>query len=488
MKNLYEVLNINKNSSEKEVRERYFSLVKKYSPEKNPKKFMEIREAYDILNNFEKRKDYDSKLQEELKKQYGQIEKLEKEADELSSNVEYDKAIKIYKEILRIDCSLENIESKLATILIKNNELKEAEEILKKLLNANDKLEYNKSLAEINYLRKDYESAEKYILKIKSLKNENKDIILGLADIYAENGEYIKLENTIYEFLGKYENNFRIFTYSLILINNYIYKENEYKIQRLLRKNLSKVDEKSNIKEYVIKESIKLAYKLYFENMSNAFIIISENIRRLGNKKLEGILFIEGNNDLNKKNELFKLIEDRNVIDVLKEPIIFNFIRYKEEIFKRRKVENISEIKNYAINEPDRVLNSVRILREKYSNLYYMIDKIYISIENIANNSIEYEKENFGSKLKNEENTDSNNFDFDELKIKLEENVGKLKDNLSKSLEKGKEKLANGKESFAIEMEKKIDVMKNKSIYEMVSDISPNFMNKMEGFIKKNRK
>ena len=51
MKNLYEVLNINKNSSEKEIKDRYMTLVRKYPPEKEPQKFAEIREAYEILCN-----------------------------------------------------------------------------------------------------------------------------------------------------------------------------------------------------------------------------------------------------------------------------------------------------------------------------------------------------------------------------------------------------------------------------------------------------
>ncbi|WP_300276154.1 J domain-containing protein [Peptacetobacter sp.] len=481
MKNLYKILNININSSKKEVKARYFKLVKKYSPEKNPEKFVEIREAYEILMDSKLREEYNFKLQEELEKQNMQIKKLEKEADELSLNAEYEKAIKIYKKILKINYSKESIKSKLSTVLIKNNKFKEAEEILKELLKDSDKLEYNINLAEMYYMKKDYVNAEKYILKIKSLKKENEDINLMLANIYAENGEYLKLENIIYEFLDKYENNFKIFRYSLILIDNYMYKGNEYKIQYLLEKNLNRVYKNSNIKDYVIKESIRLAYKLYYENMFDAFTIISDNLNRLGNRNLEGILLIEKNNDFDKKNELFRLLEDKDIMDILKEPIIFNFIKYKEELFKVKKNENINEIKNCIINDPEKILISVEKIRENYTNLYSMIDKIYIAIEKFANNSINYKKDDFDFKLKYEEKDNLASYDFDELKIKYEEKLLTLKENLSKNL-------IDRKENFVIGVEKKIDDMKNKSIYEMIEEISPSFINKIEGFIKKNRK
>ena len=63
--NYYDVLNINKNSTEKEIKKAYRKLAVKYHPDKNPgnidaqEKFKQISEAYEILSDKNKRKNYD---------------------------------------------------------------------------------------------------------------------------------------------------------------------------------------------------------------------------------------------------------------------------------------------------------------------------------------------------------------------------------------------------------------------------------------------
>ncbi len=65
IKDYYEILGINKESSESQIKTAYRDLAKKYHPDKNPgnkeaeKKFKEITEAYEVLSNTQKRKQYD---------------------------------------------------------------------------------------------------------------------------------------------------------------------------------------------------------------------------------------------------------------------------------------------------------------------------------------------------------------------------------------------------------------------------------------------
>lgn len=64
-KDLYAVLGLDKTATNKEIRSAYRQLSLKYHPDKNPgsdeahEKFLEIGEAYEILNNAEKRSNYD---------------------------------------------------------------------------------------------------------------------------------------------------------------------------------------------------------------------------------------------------------------------------------------------------------------------------------------------------------------------------------------------------------------------------------------------
>ena len=67
-KNYYDILKIKKNASLEEIKKSYKKLARKWHPDKNvnnkeisEKKFKEISEAYNVLSDDTKRKDYDLK-------------------------------------------------------------------------------------------------------------------------------------------------------------------------------------------------------------------------------------------------------------------------------------------------------------------------------------------------------------------------------------------------------------------------------------------
>ena len=66
MKNLYDILGVNKNASETDIKSQYRKLARKYHPDLNKdnkeaaEKFKEISGAYDILGDKDKRKKYDN--------------------------------------------------------------------------------------------------------------------------------------------------------------------------------------------------------------------------------------------------------------------------------------------------------------------------------------------------------------------------------------------------------------------------------------------
>ena len=65
-KNYYEILGVNKNASDDEIKKAYRSLAKKYHPDLNPgnaeaaEKLKSVNEAYSVLSDKTKRQNYDT--------------------------------------------------------------------------------------------------------------------------------------------------------------------------------------------------------------------------------------------------------------------------------------------------------------------------------------------------------------------------------------------------------------------------------------------
>lgn len=67
MKDYYKILGVDKNATKEEIREAYRKLALKYHPDRSggdEEKFKEIVEAYSILSDDKKRREYDGKHKE----------------------------------------------------------------------------------------------------------------------------------------------------------------------------------------------------------------------------------------------------------------------------------------------------------------------------------------------------------------------------------------------------------------------------------------
>lgn len=91
MSNLYEILEVSEKASKEVIEKAYRVLAKKYHPDLQmqeekqnaEKKMKQINEAYDILSNEEKRKEYDRTLAEERRIEKQKQEQRQSQQDEI---------------------------------------------------------------------------------------------------------------------------------------------------------------------------------------------------------------------------------------------------------------------------------------------------------------------------------------------------------------------------------------------------------------------
>lgn len=138
----YNTLNVSRNASEKEIKKQYRILAKQFHPDINPSAinvFKEIVEAYDVLSNSKKRKEYDLLVKKAELEEHNQLT-LYKE-----NNV-YNQATQS-----SYDRSIENIE-KLNTLVCNEIEKLKTEEIVDKLnyiANSVDQMRINQLKSDI---------------------------------------------------------------------------------------------------------------------------------------------------------------------------------------------------------------------------------------------------------------------------------------------------------------------------------------------------
>ncbi|KAB8314022.1 tetratricopeptide repeat protein [Tolypothrix campylonemoides VB511288] len=92
---LYHILEISSQASADEIKQAYFRLVRKYSPEKDPERFQQIRIAYNTLSDSKARENYDA-----MQKHGDEIKNLIDQAENKIQLEEWSSAIPLLKQVL----------------------------------------------------------------------------------------------------------------------------------------------------------------------------------------------------------------------------------------------------------------------------------------------------------------------------------------------------------------------------------------------------
>lgn len=377
MENLYDILGINLEADEKEIKKAYVTMIRKYPPEKAPEEFKKIRKAFDVLINPNSRAEYTARLQ------YGSdIEELEKVANEAIDNGDYDLAINQYKKILIIEPTMSFAKNSLALALIYNGQADEGIEQLLDLVRENPKnSSYLGNLAYAYKQNEDFDKAEENFIKALELDSTNERNLSTFMDIYINKEEYGKAV----QYLKKgIENNstedFREFIYYYEIVRIHTHDDDTEAIKETIDQVIKVMPEDEELKDYICWRFYNLANDLYKSSIFNLAAVITEKIMKLDEENRSIINLYEECIELNHLVQEFgRLDNDSRIIRELKHPIFCYLYRFR---FSNKKFEenvegNLKDINEKISLDRKSMAKYIKIFIKEYPDLYVLKKELY---------------------------------------------------------------------------------------------------------------
>ncbi len=194
---LYQMLEVSPQASADEIKRAYFRLVRKYSPEKDPERFKQIRGAYNTLSDAKARLNYDS-LQ-----QYGdRIADLINQAEEKMSTEEWSSAISLLKQVLVLAPAADGARNLLGLCYIHMENWDFGVKVYRALTKTNPEVPiYWSNFGHVYKQQADsldddassgmqYQQAREYFQRAIKLESFNSEPYLEIANTYLEERNY----------------------------------------------------------------------------------------------------------------------------------------------------------------------------------------------------------------------------------------------------------------------------------------------------------
>jgi tetratricopeptide (TPR) repeat protein len=191
-KSYYEVLGIPKTAAEGEIKRAYFSLVRKYQPDRFPEEFKEIRSAYETLSDRQKRAAYD-----DIGNLPSSVEPLFHEAQRLDHFGRHAMAAELYRTILKSHPELDNVREEYARSFSADDKTGKAAEVWEELCRRRpDNPKYARELCRLYLDRGWHKKAQAEAQRALALDRSSIKGWNLLVSIYLEG---IKLKTPVWE-------------------------------------------------------------------------------------------------------------------------------------------------------------------------------------------------------------------------------------------------------------------------------------------------
>jgi len=387
MKNYYEILNVNKDANQEEIKSGYKKMLRKYPPEKEQEKYKEIREAYDTLKDEKNRKNYDAYFHHEK-----DIKTLEDKYTEHMEAKNYNEAEKVLKKILIISPEIAHIKDKLGKVFFLEEKYNKSIEIYKELIKEYPhNVDYLIKLGE-NYQKiEKYEISRMYFLTAYALDTSSSEAISGVVHSYIKENKISEAIDFLNENIEKDDKlDFEDFFALSKLLECYIIKNDMSSLKETLEKIKKIAPEDEESKGFISWKLGQLAAELYdmgiyeySKEISQICLKLTPDIDLIKELYKQANLFVEAN----------KLIKDESIEYLAKFPVVNYF--YGDELednLKKMALKNLNEcVRNFASREM--LKKEINKIKWNYPTLYYetSINKFYNEIWSVMD-SVSYSR------------------------------------------------------------------------------------------------
>ena len=370
----FKELNIQIDASDNEVKNAYFNMTKKYPPEKFPKEYRVIRDAYETLIDKSKRDAYI------LETFDIEIKNILNEGIDLAKSEKYDLAVLNFEKVLKKYPDNSKVKKDLAVCLMRGRNYKKSSKILKELvIREPNNIEYYKLLINAYGDNYDLKNLESVLKKSLNLKNVEVDFYLKLFEIYNESElrDYTKAIKVLKDGLENKNINskkYKLYLKFLDLSDRLDCKDDFNKGCEALSGIILK-DNYEEVKSSILNLLDRILKEFHFKNgvglTSTALVLIDE---KKDMETLEKIM------DLRRSFlELSRLYEDKSINEDFKKIVFYNAVSkfLKDDIEFNKDFERINQ--NFFNNlnfENDELVKSIGKLKNGYRNVYLETRKL----------------------------------------------------------------------------------------------------------------
>lgn len=370
----FKELNIQIDASDNEVKNAYFNMTKKYPPEKFPKEYRVIRDAYETLIDKSKRDAYI------LDTFDIEIRNILNEGIDLAKSEEYDLAVINFEKVLQRYPDNLKVKKDLAVCLMRGRNYKKSSKILKELvIREPNNIEYYKLLINAYGENYDIKNLESVLKKSLKLKNVEVDFYLKLFEIYNESElrDYTKAIKVLKDGLENRNINsqkYKLYLKFLDLSDRLDCKDDFNKGCEALSEIILR-DNYEEVKISILNLLNRILKEFHFKNgvrlTSTALVLIDE---KKDVETLEKIMRLRRS-----FLELSRLYEDKSINEDFKKIVFYNAVSkfLKDDIEFNRDFEIINQ--NFFNNfnfENDELVKSIGKLKNDYRNVYLETRKL----------------------------------------------------------------------------------------------------------------